>query len=170
MAGGRRKKRRHLFSRVHGFSLGKDSFRDEHFLIGGPGFSRAVFCNDPDCVEAASLAYGGNYVRSTKYTLASFLPKSLFEQFRRVANVYFLICALLSFTPLSPYSAASTVVPLVVVIGVTMGKEIIEDWRRKRQVSKNEKASFNCGKLILHCKINGITSTSVSTPHYFLTC
>ncbi|XP_031404839.1 putative phospholipid-transporting ATPase 9 isoform X2 [Punica granatum] len=132
MAGGKRR-RRHHFSRIHDISSGKDSFRDEHFLIGGPGFSRIVFCNDPECVEAATLGYGGNYVRSTKYTLATFLPKSLFEQFRRVANVYFLICALLSFSPLSPYSAVSTVLPLVVVIGVTMGKEIVEDWRRKRQ-------------------------------------
>ncbi|KAK4781401.1 hypothetical protein SAY86_015503 [Trapa natans] len=133
MAGGGKKKRRHLFKRVHDSSFRQESFQDEHFLIGGPGFSRIVFCNDPDCPDAASLGYGGNYIRSTKYTLASFLPKSMFEQFRRVANVYFLICGLLSFTPLSPYSAASTVVPLVVVIGITMGKEIIEDWRRKKQ-------------------------------------
>ena len=108
--------------------------RDEHSQIGGPGFSRVVYCNEPESFEAQMQNYGDNYVRSTKYTLATFLPKSLFEQFRRVANLYFLICAILSFTPLSPYSAVSNVVPLVVVIGVTMGKEAVEDWRRKKQV------------------------------------
>ena len=62
------------------------------------------------------------------------LPKSLFEQFRRVANFYFLICAILSFFPVSPYSAVSNVVPLVVVVAATMGKEAVEDWKRKKQV------------------------------------
>ncbi|XWS60364.1 hypothetical protein CRYUN_Cryun07bG0029600 [Craigia yunnanensis] len=131
MAGGRRKKQH--FGRIHAFSCGKASFKEEHSLIGGPGFSRVVYCNDPDCFEAGHFTYGGNYVRSTKYTLATFFPKSLFEQFRRVANFYFLICAILSFTPLSPYSAVSNILPLVVVIGATMGKEAVEDWRRKKQ-------------------------------------
>ncbi|GFZ12198.1 ATPase E1-E2 type family protein [Actinidia rufa] len=92
-----------------------------------------VFCNDPQCLEATSLKYETNYVRSTKFTLATFVPKALFEQFGRVANMYFLICAILSFSLLSPYSAISTVLPFVVVVGVTMGKELLEDWRRKRQ-------------------------------------
>ncbi|KAG8488050.1 hypothetical protein CXB51_018502 [Gossypium anomalum] len=131
MTGGRR--RTQHFSRIHAFSCGKASFKGDHSLIGGPGFSRVVYCNDPECFEASLRNYAGNYVRSTKYTLATFFPKSLFEQFRRVANFYFLICAILSFTPLSPYSAVSNVLPLVVVIGATMGKEAVEDWRRKKQ-------------------------------------
>lgn len=141
------KKRKHLLfrSRVSDASSGRDSssFLEEHLLIGGPGFSRVIFCNDPNCAEAALQKYKTNYVRSTKYTLATFLPKSLFEQFRRVANVYFLICALLAFTPLSPYSALSSVLPLVVVMGVTMGKEILEDWRRKMQVIKRFKLCYH---------------------------
>ncbi|GMI78237.1 Aminophospholipid ATPase 9 [Hibiscus trionum] len=131
MGGGRRRKQR--FSRIHAFTCGKASFKGDHSLIGGPGFSRVVYCNEPECFEATLLNYGGNYVRSTKYTLATFLPKSLFEQFRRVANFYFLICAILSFTPLSPYSPVSNVLPLVVVIGATMGKEAVEDCKRKKQ-------------------------------------
>ncbi|XP_052175804.1 putative phospholipid-transporting ATPase 9 isoform X2 [Diospyros lotus] len=125
-------KRRSL-SKIHTISCGRPSFNGEHSQIGGPGFSRLVFCNDPQCVEATSLNYETNYVRTTKFTVATFFPKALFEQFRRVANIYFLICAILSFTSLSPYSAVSTVFPFVVVVGVTMGKELLEDWRRKRQ-------------------------------------
>ncbi|KAL9684673.1 hypothetical protein QQ045_022114 [Rhodiola kirilowii] len=131
MAGGRRK--RHRFGRIHAFASGKASSSDEQSQIGGPGFSRLVYCNDPECVEASGLKYKDNYVSSTKYNIATFLPKSLFEQFRRVANVYFLLCALLSFTPLSPYSAVSNVLPLVVVVGATMAKEGLEDWRRFKQ-------------------------------------
>lgn len=146
MAGNRRKK--HHFSRIHAFSCGKTSFKGDHSLIGGPGFSRVVHCNDPESFEASVLNYSGNYVRTTKYTLATFFPKALFEQFRRVANVYFLICAILSFTPLSPYSAVSNVLPLVVVIGATMGKEVLEDWRRKKQDIEvnNRKVKVHCGE------------------------
>ncbi|RDX74726.1 putative phospholipid-transporting ATPase 9, partial [Mucuna pruriens] len=131
MAGGRR--RRHHFSRIHAFTCGKASMKEEHSLIGGPGFSRKVYCNDPERAMASLLNYGDNYVRTTKYTLATFLPKSLFEQFRRVANFYFLVCAVLSFFPVSPYSGVSNVVPLVVVVAATMVKEFIEDFSRKKQ-------------------------------------
>ncbi|XP_027329392.1 putative phospholipid-transporting ATPase 9 [Abrus precatorius] len=131
MGGGRR--RRHHFSRIHAFSCGKASMKDEHSLIGGPGFSRKVYCNDPEHAMTSLQNYGDNYVRTTKYTLATFLPKSLFEQFRRVANFYFLVCAVLSFLPVSPYSAISNVVPLLVVVAATMAKEFIEDFRRKQQ-------------------------------------
>lgn len=36
-----------------------------------------------------------NRVSTAKYTLLTFLPKSLFEQFRRIANVYFAITSVL---------------------------------------------------------------------------
>uniref|UniRef100_A0A2P2MIK7 Phospholipid-transporting ATPase n=1 Tax=Rhizophora mucronata TaxID=61149 RepID=A0A2P2MIK7_RHIMU len=131
MAGGRRR-RLHL-SKIYSFRCGKASFKDDHSQIGGPGFSRVVFCNEPEGFEVAIRNYSDNYVRSTKYTLATFLPKSLFEQFRRVANFYFLVTGILSFTPLAPYTAVSAILPLIIVIGATMVKEGIEDWRRQQQ-------------------------------------
>ncbi|XP_019054248.1 PREDICTED: putative phospholipid-transporting ATPase 9 [Nelumbo nucifera] len=131
MPNGRRRKL-HI-SKIYAFTCGKASFKDDHSQIGGPGFSRVVFCNEPDSPDSAIRNYGGNYVRTTKYTLATFFPKSLFEQFRRVANMYFLFTGCLSFTPLAPYSAVSAILPLLVVIGASMVKEAIEDWRRKKQ-------------------------------------
>ncbi|KAI5416464.1 phospholipid-transporting ATPase 10 [Lathyrus oleraceus] len=132
MAGGRR--RRHHFSKIHAFTCGKASLeQDEHSLIGGPGFSRKVYCNDAERAMSSIYNYGDNYVRTTKYTLATFLPKSLFEQFRRVANFYFLVVAVLSFSPVAPYSAVSNVIPLLVVVAATMAKEFIEDFQRKKQ-------------------------------------
>ncbi|XVF58070.1 hypothetical protein PTKIN_Ptkin07bG0032900 [Pterospermum kingtungense] len=106
---------------------------DEHTQIGQKGYSRVVYCNEPDSQEQIHLNYRGNYVSTTKYTAANFIPKSLFEQFRRVANIYFLVVACVSFSPLAPYSAPSIIVPLIVVIGATMAKEGVEDWRRRLQ-------------------------------------
>ena len=131
MASGIRKKL-HL-RRFRPFKPRKESIQPKHSLIGGPGFSRVVYCNNTESQKV--LTYGNNYVRNTKYTLASFFPKSLFEQFRRAANIYFLITAILTFTPLSPSSPVSTVLPLALVIVAAMVKEAIEDWRRKMQVS-----------------------------------
>jgi hypothetical protein len=54
---------------------------------------------------APSLGQRGscsNAVFTAKYTLISFIPKALFEQFRRVANIYFLFIAILMVSANSP--------------------------------------------------------------------
>lgn len=129
-----RRKRKIHFSRLYSFSCLRSSFKESHDQIGQRGYSRVVHCNDPDGAEAIQLRYRGNYVSTTKYTVINFIPKSLFEQFRRVANMYFLVVACVSFSPLAPYTAVSVLAPLLVVIGATMAKEAVEDWRRRKQV------------------------------------
>ncbi|CAN6178170.1 unnamed protein product [Urochloa humidicola] len=106
---------------------------DDHSRIGSVGFSRVVYVNEPDRLEQDGFSYPLNEVSTTKYNLATFLPKSLFEQFRRVANFYFLVSGILALTPLAPYTAVSALAPLCVVIVATMAKEGVEDWRRKQQ-------------------------------------
>ncbi|KAK1326559.1 putative phospholipid-transporting ATPase 9 [Acorus calamus] len=141
MAGGRRRKLH--FSKIYTFSCGKSSVQEEHSQIGGPGFSRIAYANESECFEAKNLNYSSNYVSTTKYTLATFLPKSLFEQFRRAANIYFLVVGCLSFTPLAPYSPVSSILPLILVIGATMAKEGLEDWRRNQQdIEMNNRKVF----------------------------
>ncbi|KAI3921056.1 hypothetical protein MKX01_036035 [Papaver californicum] len=103
-------RRRIRFSKLYSFSCIRSVFKDDHKQIGEEGYSRV-------------LNYKGNNVSTTKYTLVNFIPKSLFEQFRKVANIYFLVVDCVSFTPLAPYTAGSILFPLVVVIGATMAKE-----------------------------------------------
>ncbi|XP_031122420.1 phospholipid-transporting ATPase 3-like isoform X1 [Ipomoea triloba] len=89
---------------------------------------RTVFCNDR---EANALAkFKANSVSTTKYDVFTFLPKGLFEQFRRVANLYFLMISILSCTPISPVSPITNVVPLSLVLLVSLIKEAWEDWKR----------------------------------------
>ncbi|KAE9449131.1 hypothetical protein C3L33_18968, partial [Rhododendron williamsianum] len=129
---GSRRRGIHL-SKLYSFSCLRSPFRDEHRQIGKKGYSRVVYCNDPENPVAVQLNYGGNYVSTTKYTAWNFIPKALFEQFRRVANMYFLVVACVSFSPLAPYSPISVLAPLMLVIGATMVKEAVEDWRRRKQ-------------------------------------
>ncbi|KAK1425808.1 hypothetical protein QVD17_21169 [Tagetes erecta] len=89
---------------------------------------RTVFCNDHESNYLAK--YLGNAVSTTKYSIFNFLPKGLYEQFRRVANLYFLTISCLSFTPVSPVSPITNVIPLSIVLFVSLVKEAFEDWKR----------------------------------------
>ncbi|TKY73356.1 putative phospholipid-transporting ATPase 9 [Spatholobus suberectus] len=145
MRGGRRSMIRLQFSKIYSFACGETTFQRDHSRIGGHGHSRVVLCNEPGGFEGGVFNYADNSVRSTKYTVATFLPKSLFEQFRRVANFYFLVAGILAFTKLAPYTAVSAILPLSIIIGATMVKEGIEDWRRKKQ-----DIEVNNRRVILH--------------------
>ncbi|GLG92822.1 ATP8B4 protein [Gryllus bimaculatus] len=83
-----------------------------------------------------NAGFPDNRVITSKYTLWNFLPKNLFEQFRRIANFYFLCMTILALSIESPVSPATSFVPLVFVIFVTTVKQGYEDWLRHR--SDNE--------------------------------
>lgn len=77
------------------------------------------------------IRYVRNKVRTTKYTIITFLPKNLFEQFRRVANVYFLALVILQlFSVFGAPNAQIGMLPLLFILGMTAIKDGIEDWRR----------------------------------------
>ena len=71
---------------------------------------------------------GSNKVRTTKYTLLSWAPLSLFNQFRRAANVYFLFITILTIMPFSPKKPASMIGTFTLVLVFTMLKEAYEDY------------------------------------------
>ncbi|KAK6914736.1 P-type ATPase, N-terminal [Dillenia turbinata] len=120
---------------------------DEPHSFDGPGYSRIVHCNQPQMHSRKPLKYASNYISTTKYNVISFLPKAMFEQFRRVANLYFLLAACLSLSDIAPFSAVSMIAPLAFVVGLSMAKEALEDWRRFMQDVKvnSRKASVHMG-------------------------
>jgi len=71
-------------------------------------------------------------VQTTKYNLVTFLPRSLYEQFTRLGNVYFTLVAVLSTTDLSPVSPITCILPLAMVIGISLIKEAVEDHHRAK--------------------------------------
>uniref|UniRef100_A0A674EDY3 Phospholipid-transporting ATPase n=1 Tax=Salmo trutta TaxID=8032 RepID=A0A674EDY3_SALTR len=77
--------------------------------------------------------YSDNKIKTTKYTLLSFLPKNLFEQFHRFANVYFVFIALLNFVPVcNAFQPQLALAPVVFILSVTAIKDLWEDYRRHR--------------------------------------
>ncbi|CAL9180194.1 unnamed protein product [Musa hybrid cultivar] len=116
--------------------------------LQGPGYSRIVHCNQPGLHRKKPRNYPTNFVSTTKYNIITFLPKAIFEQFRRVANLYFLLAASLSLTPVAPFSAMSMIAPLAFVVGLSMAKEALEDWQRFMQDVKvnSRKVSVHKGE------------------------
>ncbi|CAF2152631.1 BnaA01g21980D [Brassica napus] len=98
-----------------------------HIQPQAPSY-RTVYCNDRD--SNMPVRFKGNSISTTKYNVFTFLPKGLFEQFRRIANIYFLGISCLSMTPISPVSPITNVAPLSMVLLVSLIKEAFEDWKR----------------------------------------
>ncbi|XP_037401030.1 probable phospholipid-transporting ATPase IF isoform X3 [Pygocentrus nattereri] len=76
--------------------------------------------------------FADNRIISSKYTIWNFIPKNLFEQFRRIANFYFLIIFLVQLMIDTPTSPVTSGLPLFFVITVTAIKQGFEDWLRHK--------------------------------------
>lgn len=75
--------------------------------------------------------YATNLVQTAKYTPINFIPKNLFEQFRNVANLYFLFLVILQCIPLFGVTEpAVSALPLIAILIITAIKDAIEDWKR----------------------------------------
>ncbi|XP_050829495.1 phospholipid-transporting ATPase VD isoform X2 [Serinus canaria] len=81
--------------------------------------------------EKVSKLYMNNRIRTTRYTLLSFLPRNLFEQFHRVANLYFLFLVVLNWVPLvEAFQKEITMLPLIGVLTIIALKDGLEDYSR----------------------------------------
>uniref|UniRef100_A0A8C6J5S7 Phospholipid-transporting ATPase n=1 Tax=Melopsittacus undulatus TaxID=13146 RepID=A0A8C6J5S7_MELUD len=81
--------------------------------------------------EKVSKLYMNNKIRTTKYTLLNFLPRNLFEQFHRVANLYFLFLVVLNWVPLvEAFQKEIAMLPLVAVLTIIAVKDGLEDYSK----------------------------------------
>ena len=88
------------------------------------------------------LQFCDNGIITSKYTWWSFVPKSLFEQFRRIANFYFLVLSIIQMigyhTTLyeSAFTGNATLGTLALVIFFTMIIQLKDDISRHYQDNK----------------------------------
>ncbi|KAK6617727.1 hypothetical protein RUM43_013955 [Polyplax serrata] len=93
--------------------------------------------------EHPNSRWASNYVCTTKYTLLSFIPKNLFEQFHRVANLYFIFIVLLNWFPaINAFGKEISMIPVLFVLGVSAIKDLFED--RRRHISDNRINNSTC--------------------------
>ena len=90
-----------------------------------------------------SNEYPSNFIRTTKYNLFNCLPKSLLLQFKRYANIYFLIVAILqAFPEISPLQPFSAIAPLCFVLALSLLREWMEDYERYKSDLEINKCTF----------------------------
>ncbi|KAH7909858.1 hypothetical protein BJ138DRAFT_1195493 [Hygrophoropsis aurantiaca] len=122
------------YDKVSNFNV--DSLFTRH---GAPRLPRTVYFsqNLPESYFDAKgrpkkeHVYCTNQVITSKYTVITFLPRNLLEQFRRIANIFFLFIAILQFFPeFSTISPGLVLIPILIVLGITAVKDGYEDIKR----------------------------------------
>ncbi|XP_076614933.1 phospholipid-transporting ATPase IC [Chaetodon auriga] len=102
----------------------KANDRPYHHL---PEFQKKVFL----CIKKSR--YSGNAIKTYKYNVLTFIPLNLYEQLKRAANLYFLALLILQIIPdISTLPWYTTLIPLVVVLGITAIKDLVDDLARHR--------------------------------------
>jgi magnesium-transporting ATPase (P-type) len=155
----------------HGDAIDDDD--DNNFVADNNG--KGSSSQQPAFVEVDLLRsdlnhkrkYPDNSIRTAKYTLVSGLPLSLLYQFYKISNFYFLLVMIITLVPgASPINPFSSVVPLCVVLGAGIIKDLWEDWKRR-------KADQQANEMIVHvlrvplqsgktsCKAHKVAATEV---------
>lgn len=75
----------------------------------------------------ADNRYESNLISNNKYSVVSFVPKFLQQQFKMFMNQFFLFMCLIQLVPLFNVGLLSTTaVPIITVLLISMVKELIE--------------------------------------------
>jgi phospholipid-transporting ATPase len=99
--------------------------KDQEVLKG----ERVIHLNDFNGTQNPD--FGNNYISTSKYNAATFVPKFLLEQFSKYANLFFLFTACIQQIPdVSPTNKYTTIAPLAVVLLASAFKETQEDLKR----------------------------------------
>ncbi|ORY03000.1 phospholipid-translocating P-type ATPase [Basidiobolus meristosporus CBS 931.73] len=111
--------------------------------VEDPDAPRQVFANN----QIANSSFPRNKITNTKYTVLSFLPKNLFEQFSRFMNLYFLLIACLQLNAsLTPVNPLTTWTPLIMIFSISALKEGLDDYRRYKSDDEFNKRLYTVYK------------------------
>lgn len=109
--------------------VGRSSLRSSRSRTHALDNQRKIHANDR--VFNSQFRYASNYIKTSKYSLLTFLPLNLFEQFQRLANFYFLCLLVLQLIPaISSLTPVTTALPLIGVLGLTAVKDAYDDIQR----------------------------------------
>jgi phospholipid-transporting ATPase len=102
---------------------------------------------------ARPSAFPTNFISTCKYNLVTFLPKNLWTQFQKLANVYFLAAAVLQCIPNVTTSdgVPNILLPLLFVLIISGVKDALEDLKRRKS-DKEE----NSRKVLLRAGANWV--------------
>ena len=100
-------------------------------------------------ISNQKILYKDNSIRTCQYTLLTFFPLALINQFKTAFNWFFLIYTVIAVIPeLSDLEPMPEVTPFIIVLILNLFKEAIEDYRKYI----NDKKSNNSSVLIFKDK------------------
>ncbi|EGC40136.1 hypothetical protein DICPUDRAFT_93437 [Dictyostelium purpureum] len=100
---------------------------------------RIIYANDQD----RNKEFPSNRISNTKYTVITFIPKNLMEQFGRAMNIYFLMIGVLQLFPsITPVDPISTWGALLFIFTVSAIKEAFDDYNRGRRDKKANERKY----------------------------
>ncbi len=85
-----------------------------------------IFSNNYDKNYENNKIFKDNVISTTKYNVLTWIPKSLLLQFKRAANIYFLIISILTGFNFSPKNPITMSMTFGIVLVFTMFKEAYE--------------------------------------------
>ena len=92
-----------------------------------------VYFSDP----SLNITNWSNKDENNKYNAITFIPITLFNQFRQFGNLFYLIMTITQFFPQLAVGFLFTyIAPLAFVVAVSMGKELYDDINRRIQDKK----------------------------------
>ena len=99
---------------------------------------RKLFINDQ--AKNSEFGFVSNYIRTTKYTLLTFLPLSILYQYMKLANCYFLLLCFLTCIPsISPWAPSTQIGPTIFVLLISIIREGYEDIKRYRSDTRTNR-------------------------------
>ena len=100
---------------------------------------RLVYFSD----QSLNITNWSNLDENNKYNALTFLPLTLFNQFRQFGNFFYLVLTVTQFFPeLAVGFLFTYIAPLAFVVAVSMGKELYDDINRRIQDKKTNTAKI----------------------------
>jgi phospholipid-translocating ATPase len=84
-----------------------------------PSTQRRIYVNLPAKKHAP---YPANKIKTSKYTIFTFLPKNIYEQFQGLANFYFLAIVILQGFP--EFSQVNIIVPTLPILIILLATAV----------------------------------------------
>lgn len=90
--------------------------------------------------------YASNTLRLSRYSFVSYLPRSLFEQFKRISNIWFLIVSIFQLIPynLNPTDSWTTIVPLSILLLISLSTDAFTDYKLNKKIRKINSGTYDC--------------------------
>jgi magnesium-transporting ATPase (P-type) len=119
---------------------------DKQSIIGQDIAWRKIHINEHENLIEPDRVFCSNQIHTAKYTLLTFLPKNLFFQFTKLANIYFLVMMIFQTIPQISISGGlpTILMPLGFVVLTVMVKDIIEDWKRHKSDNIENASKILC--------------------------